>query len=282
MSLAGWRRVTIENGVMLLPPDPGTGVIQLRHRQPLRSFADLVAHTTNVAIGGQAMKLIAPPRAITTDEGEYGAIVQLGSDKVRRSVGVVYGDEAMSTVDGRTAAADKFELYAEMVDKLTQSLALGLGTDRWRRFRYQPPKGWDGFARFRSDVWLAPGFPKAYGAITVFHARPENESRVLVQHHKLFEELTIEFGARRGEPRPMQTRSGLVGQAVQYEATFGGEIRNAANAVFADGRYMYLVRIDTDQAHRDRHTDAFLELAASIESVPWPRQDLAGLIHWSE
>lgn len=275
----------IENGVQLQPPDGTAGVIQIRHRVPVRSVAEVANQLSVSTIGGAPTRMIDPPRAITTDEGEYGAILSFvtteGRER-RRTFGMVWGDDWMLTVDGRCAATDHFDVFAQMVEQLTMSLALGLGTDRFRRYLYTPPPGWSGFARYRCDVWLAPDFPRAFGMISVFHARPETESRPRNQHHRFFEELTAELGVRRGEPQPIQTRTGMVGEAATYATAPGPDERHTGNVVLSDGRHLYLLRIETDARNRDAHTDVFLRVVESVEAVPWPRSDLAGLVHWSE
>lgn len=289
LSLAGWRRVPIENGVQLQPPDEVHGLIQIRHRLPLRTLAEIQQQYERMTIGGAPTRLLDAPRAITTDEGEYGALLSFATTagpERRRNAGVVWGDEWMSTIDARCASPQHFDLFAGIVEHLLASLALGLGADRFRRFLYTPPPGWSGLQRFRCDVWLAPDFPINHGIISVFHARPEGESRARMQHHRLFEELTIEYGARRGEPQPIQTRSGMVGEVATY-ATLSGfgevsDVQHAGNVVFSDGRHHYLLRLETSALHRAVNTEVFLRLVESVEALPWPRSDLAGLVHWSE
>lgn len=282
LSLAGWTRVGIENGVVLQPPDGTQGAILVRHRQPLKTIAAIATVVEATAIGGDRVRAIAAPRTLVTDEGEYGALLSFattGGRERRRTIGVVYGDDWMSTVDGRCAAPGGFEVFEQLVERLTMSLALGLGSDRFRRYLYTPPAGWGGLSRFRCDVWLAPGYPQNLGMISVFQARPEIETRARKQHHKLLEELGAEYGAQRSEPQPILTRQGMAGQVVTYQTADG---RHAGNVVFSDGRHMYLLRIESDATHRDENTDAFLRVVQSVQSVPWPRQDVAGLIHWSE
>jgi hypothetical protein len=285
LSLAGWRRVPIENGMQLQPPDGVLGLIQIRHRQPLRMLTDIREHFERTTIGGAPTRPLDAPRAITTDEGEYGALlsfVTTSGPERRRNVGVVWGDEWMSTIDARCASAQHFELFAAIVEHLLVSLALGLGTDRFRRYFYTPPTNWSGLQRFRCDAWLAPGFPINDGIISVFHARPEGESRPRMQHHRLFEELTSEYGARRGEAQPIHTRSGMVGEVATYATAIGPDERHAGNVVFSDGRHHYLLRIETSALHRAANTEAFLRVVDSVEALPWPRSDLAGLVHWSD
>ena len=283
LSLVGWRRVIIENGVQLQPPDASAGVIQIRHQLPIRSVRQIEQSLAVSTIGGAPTRMLEKPRAITTDEGEHGAILSFATTEGRerrRTFGVVWGDEWMSTIDARCADPDKFDIFTQLVERLTMSLALGLGSDRFRRYLYTPPLGWSGLSRFRCDVWLAPDFPRNYGLISVFHARPEAESRARMQHHRLFEELTAEYGAKRGEPQPIQTRH-MLGEAATY-GTAGPPERHAGNVVFSDSRHLYLLRVETDLWNRDENTAVFLRVAESVEAVPWPRSDLAGLVHWSE
>lgn len=284
VSLVGWRRAALENGVMLEPPgERGLGLIQVRHRLPLRPVAAVVKQLLATPLGGVAPVQIGTPRQITTDEGEYGAMFELAARgearEVRRTFGIVYGDDWMSTVDGRCAVAERFADYALLVERITASLALGLGSDRFRPAKYRPPGGWNGFQRFRCDVWLAPSYPQNPGMISVFHARPEADSGPGLQHHRLFEALTIEFGAQAGEPKPVQTRAGLAGHAITHHTAAD---RHAGTCVFGDGRHLYLARLETDLFNREANTAVFLRVVDSLQPLPLPRRELAGLVHWSE
>jgi hypothetical protein len=117
----------------------------------------------------------------------------------------------------------------------------------------------------------------------VFHARPEHATQPTMPHSKLFEELTSEYSAAGpSEPRPVQTDSGLVGQSVFFEAVIEGVVRRVANVGFGDGRYVYVMRLETDDAHKDANTDAFMKVFRTVESLPWPRQDLEALVHWTD
>jgi len=267
---AGWRKVHIEHGIRLVPPAPAEGVIQIRHHLRLRPVREIVEQIVETKLGGEAMALVAPPRKLTTVEGEYGARFDVAGPGIVRSIGLVYGDDAMTIIDGRAFG----DSYTTLVDSLTIGLDLGLGTDRWRRFWYEPPAGWEGLERVRADVWLAPGFPKPDAMITVFHARPESKT-ALVQHYKLFEELTSEYGVRRSEPRPVQTRSGLEGHVVE----FAGESRCATQALLGDGVYLYPLRLESTAA---LHADIFMRVIESVEALPLPKQQLGGVTHWSE
>ncbi len=284
-SLAGWTRLNADGGVMLVPPDQSIGFIRIRAREPLRPIAAIIEAYARLGLGGGAVALVRPPRILTTDEGEYAAVFELSQvdeRPLRRTVGVVFGDEHTATIDGRVALAEEAPRFADLVERLTLAHALGLGGDRWRRYFYTPPSGWGGLERHRADVWLAPGYPRNSGTITVFHARPPQRTRPLQQHARIFEDLTHEFAGSETPPQPIQTTAGMVGQVVRFEAQIDGSLRRAANVGFADGRYLYFLRLETDETHREVNTTAFLRVARSIEALPWPRQDLGALVHWSD
>lgn len=286
-SLAGWRRVLVDGGVMLLPADPSVGFLRIRHREALRPLAHVIADTLGPGLGGLPAEVVGQPRVVGTDEGEFAVLVEIAArsaqKELRRYLGVIFGDEYLAVVDGRVARAPDFERFRDLVERLTLSHCMGLGGDRWRRFNYQPPRGWDGVGRHRADVWLAPGYPRNPGMITIYHARPEQSTRPMLQHGKLFEELTTEYAAvGPSEPKAVQTDSGLVGQTVFFEARIGDQLRRAANVGFSDGRYVYIMRLETDDPHKDVNTEAFTRVFRSVESLPWPRQDLGALVHWTD
>lgn len=287
VSLAGWRRIIVEGGVMLVHPEPSVGFIRVRAREPLRPLPQVLAECVAAGIGGLPAELVDKPRVVGTNEGEFAALAELVARaegrELRRYLGLVAGDEYAAIVDGRVARADEFARFADLVERMTLAHSMGLGSDRWRRFYYRPPRGWDGVARHRADVWLAPDYPRNPGMITVFHARPERATRTTVQHARLFEDLTAEFGVTGpSEPTAIQTASGLMGQTVFFEGQTALGVRRVANAGFADGRYAYVMRLETDDAHREVNTDAFVKVYRSVEALPWPRQHLDALVHWTD
>jgi hypothetical protein len=283
--MAGWRRVPVEGGVMLVAPDAGAGVIRIRSRIPLRPFRVVLEEYARQGIGGAALDLSASPVSFATDEGEYAALFELasppGDRRVACVVGLVVGDESMAIVDGRTVRDDARADLRERVEALTRSFCLGLGSDRWRRYFYTPPFGWQAIERPRAECWLAPGFPKNPGTITVFHARPELPSRPIAQHRRLFEDLTSEWGTPH-EARPITTKNGLAGDTVMFQTTIDGERRRAANVGFADGRYVYFLRLETDEAHLEPNTNAFVQMLETVDALPTPRVDAAAAVHWSD
>jgi hypothetical protein len=270
---------------MLIAPDPADGVIRIRSRAPLRPLRLVVEDYARQGIGGARLDLVGTPKSFATDEGEYAAVFELaaspGGSTVGCALGVVVGDDHIALVDGRTLRVEARPELRERVETLARSFCLGLGSDRWRRYFYASPFGWQGLERPRADVWLAPGFPRNSGMISVFQARPELPSRPIAQHRRLFEDLTSEWGAPE-EARSIATKSGLAGETVTFQATFNGNRRRAANVGFADGRYVYFMRLETDEAHLDPNTNAFLQLVQSVEALPAPRVDAAAAIHWSD
>ena len=67
-SLAGWRRVLVDGGVMLLPADPSVGFLRIRHREALRPLAHVIADTLGPGLGGLPAEVVGQPRVVGTDE----------------------------------------------------------------------------------------------------------------------------------------------------------------------------------------------------------------------
>ncbi|MCE9573424.1 MAG: hypothetical protein K8W52_09720 [Deltaproteobacteria bacterium] len=285
-SLVGWRRVVVEGGVMLVPPD-GAGVIRIATREPLRPIGVVMAELARHGLGGRPVAPIAPARAFVTEEGEHAAVFGLratGEPRVlERHVGVVFGDAHVAIVDGRVGEAADFARYADLVERITRAWCMGLGADRWRRYYYHPPAGWAGLSRHQGDVWLAPGYPARNATISVFHARPERSTRAIEQHGRLFEHLTSEYvPLGPSAANPLRADSGLIGEIALFEARHGAGVQHAANVGFTDGRYTYLLRLESDAATLDEATTMFRRVYESIEPVPRASVDLSTLVHWSE
>lgn len=271
---------------MLIPPG-GAGAIRIATREPLRPLAHVIQALSRIGLGGRPAELVGTPRAIVTEEGEHAVLFALRSTGagpvLERHIGLIFGDTHLALIDGRVGDAPEFARYAELVDRITRSWCMGLGGERWRRCFYQPPPGWAGLSRFQTDVWLAPGFPRHHAVISVFHARPERTTRPAQQHSRLFEHLTGEFRPLGSSMvSPIRAHSGLIGEIALFEAGAGDRLQHAANVGFTDGRYNYLVRVESDAAMLDTATSAFRAVYESIEPIPRPTADLSTLVHWAE
>jgi hypothetical protein len=284
-SLAGWRRTVVDGGILLVPPDGASALIRVHARLPLRPVRAVLAEYARAGLGGAAAELAAPPRAVSTDESEYAVLAELGvaRPELRRFLGIILGDAHMAVIDGRVASAELVPEVGELVERITVTWCLGLGGERWRRFYYHPPPAWAGLERDRADVWLAPTYPLNSGTISVFFARPQQATRAMEQHARMFEKLTAEYGvAGPSPPRPVRARSGLLGEVVTFQTTINGRLRHAGNVGFTDGRHVYLLRLETDDEHRAENIAVFQRVVESVEPLPMPSRDLGGLVHWSE
>lgn len=270
--LAGWSRRLAVGGVVLVPPDApaARGLIRIHDREPRRPLAAIVARLGSGGAAGSDFTLSDGPHPLVTHEGEHAAFVECrlrgAAAEVQRSVGIVMGDEHFAIIDGRVDDPARFQRFHDVVLALTWSYSLGLGTNRWRPFHYQPPAGWRGLGRVRSEVWLAPSFPRRRGTITVFHARPLTASATARQHRALYEDLTSEV-RREGEARPAApSRHGLTG----LTADLRGDDVAITNVAFEDDRYVYLLRMEADEASDVETRRAFAEVAASARPIPRP------------
>ncbi len=270
VDLEGWTRLFVPDGVLLIHPDPSVGRIRIAERQPIRTLRSLVERLRHELPPGSRFELLDGPRPIETAEGEYAALVvgqiRSGDLVLERDLGVAIGDEHCTIVDGRVERAASFASFRGMVEQLTVNTCLGLGALRWRRYYYDPPAGWQGLARPRSDVWLAPGHPRNPGMIHVFHARPSSTNDATVAHHLLYEMAPRGF-VREAQPEEATARSGLRGQS----ATFHADAIRMINVAFEDDRFLYPLRLETDHANEVENQKAFQAVADSVRPLPRPR-----------
>jgi len=147
---------------MLLPPDAGTGVIQLRHRQPVRSVADLVAYYTSVAIGGpynhcHRWGIVDEMRQLATSDTErafaLGYCAHLAADTIAhnhfvpyhlaryartKGLGHLYWEmnadrfvpEARWRIIGRLKAREELSELDELVNQAVPEKALSMRTNK--------------------------------------------------------------------------------------------------------------------------------------------------------
>jgi hypothetical protein len=285
-SLAGWQRRPVEGGVLLVPPPPMLGAVRVCTGRPIRPARDVVQDIVRPGFAGAAFEPAGAARAFTTLEGEHAALFELVARapafEVRRAIAIVYGDESCVTLDGRVARPADYDITGR-IESMARELSLGLGSDRWRRFFYTPPAGWHRLARFQSDLWLAPDYPRDSGRITVFRARPVEPRTPLAQHAHLFEELTAEYKeAGPLDRQPLQVASGLAGERVSFRATIDGKPRLATNVVLADRRHVHLLRLETDPDHVTDGAQAFGRVVSSVEPIPSPGQKAEAFDQWSE
>jgi hypothetical protein len=279
--LDGWTRAPAVNGVVLTPPPGVIARIRLHDREPPRPLRALVAALGTNLPAGARFELVDGPRPLVTVEGEHAAflsgVVRLGEAEVQRTVGVIITDERFAIVDGQVETRAHFDEVRRIVETLTRGYCLGLGAPRWRSTFYTPPPGWQGLPRVRAHLWLAPGYPRPPATIQVFHARPRLYTPAVAQHRLVYEDVGADL-ARVAAPTPAPpTRSGLNGQT----AEFARDSSRVINIAYEDKRYIYLLRLETDAAHRAAHLPIFHAVAQSLAPVPDPASaEPAAIGHW--
>jgi hypothetical protein len=285
--LASWGRYLVDGGVLLAArEDVDLGVIRIRTGLPLRPVRQVVDDLVAPGFGGAKFEPFAQPRRFATAEREHAALFELVARppgrEMRRAVCVVVGDHEVAVIDGRALRPEGYDIAAK-VEHVARHFAFGLGTDRWRRCFYNPPKGWHGVPRYRADVWLPPDYPANDGVLTVFHARPVDIRVPIAQHEAIFEQVSGEYG--QAEPidrQVMQLPSGLTGEAVTRVARLDGETRQATTVAVGHAGWLHLVRLETEPAHVAVNVDALKTLLLSIEPVPSVKQAADALNQWSE
>ncbi|MFN0249910.1 MAG: hypothetical protein ACKV2T_23705 [Kofleriaceae bacterium] len=228
---------------------------------------------------------LAGARRVVTRDGEYGVVARLdGGDTASVTVGIVFADDVATELLAfawRSATAAKIHATAEaLVDSLPIAAPI-----RRRRFAYAPPEGWRGVARELGATWLAPGFPRRPGMITVAPARPissddtrdavaalvyEHASAPLTDHRTWVEDLDTENGLR-GATLMLTDR-----ERIQY------------TAFLSDETYLYQIRLETAAPHFQRDEAVWRHLLDSIEPLPLPatpkpvgRAVHEALLHWA-
>jgi hypothetical protein len=275
LALSEWRRFLVDGGVLLVPPEADEGRICVRERQPRVRLKTLVDDA--LAAAGALAELSAPPRPLVTIEGEAAATFSVterhGALVCERTLGIVFGDESFTVIDGRAERPELFAHFAQLVEALTCDLALSHGSDRARRVRYSPPAGWQGVERVRSDVWLAPDHPRAPGMIIVFRARPTrlvDDAGARLQA-RLYEDLTVEH-RETGEREPLMTAQGLEGELAHFSRVGATHEQRVAEAVLDGGWIRFRLRLVSDSEHVERDLATFASVIESVRPLPEPRQ----------
>jgi hypothetical protein len=289
---AGWRRVAMGDGVVLVAPDrQGAGRIRIRPQvAPLRAmravFAELLARPPS----REGRVEIDGPHGMTTAEGEYGAFVHevsgAGTTRpVQRTLVYIAGDASYALIDGTTGTPALFAHFRQATQALAYSQCLGLGSDRWRRYFYDPPEGWRAFDRGRVVTWVSADTPRSGVLIRVFDARPARTTSPALQFRRLFEQLPREFGdVQPTVPIPLTSAHGLRGELTTFTGPDrqSGRVMKASDAVLADARYIYFMRMLVEESALDRHAGTFLAMVNSVRPLPVPEPDVDVLIHWSD
>lgn len=290
-----WTRKVTADGIVLIPPEGiSVGAIRFRERiRPLRSVKSIVAmisrHMPGVTIGQ-----VGPLVQSSTAEGEYAGTItisgQTATGPLERTIGVIYGDDSYSQIDGFITSPARFEEFRELVRKLAYYSSLGLGTGRRRMFLYDPPPGWQGLSRRFSTEWYPSDFPKNAGTITVCHARSLPETLSSVLDRELHFAVTSKDDRAKGvlSTAELASNFGLKGKLVRkvkQQAT-GTAPTYYDIAWLQDDNYLYIFDLERKEEGRQDLQNLFLDVVKSTRPLPVPdpaaRTTSGFMSHWGD
>jgi len=290
----GWSRKWMADGFILFPPQGrSAGGIRVQDRlRPLRSVRAIVDQAMAEMQRVLADLEIGKLSRLITVEGEYGAALTItgrrraDGQRVERTLGLVFGEDAYSRVDGIMQIDAELDGFRARVRLMTRNLSLGLGAARRRRFLYRPPLAWQGMARsFRSD-WIPPEYPRDPAMIQVFHAKPFAAGPQVAFERMLREDLA--YG--------LQIEDQVPGAAISNPYDLPGEISTVVGrypggprlhfdlAVLIDARFLYILRLESGDEGLEAHRAAFRSVIESVQPLPAPREarEAAPLdLHWA-
>jgi hypothetical protein len=289
----GWSRKWMADGFILFPPEGrSVGGIRVQDRvRPLRTARTLVDQAVSEGKALIAGITIGPLKRLVTMEGEYGAIItMMGRRKadgapVERTLGLVYGEDFYSRVDGVIQLESEFESFRLRVKAVARNLSLGLGPLRRRLFVYRPPQGWQGVSRtFRSD-WIPRDYPRDHVMIQAFHAKPISASPQVAFERMLREDLSFGLEVEPyAPPEPLSNPHGLMGELTSLAGRYpGGPRLHYDLAVLADPRFLYILRLESGDNGLEEHRTLFKAVVDSVRPLPGPAElhDTAASTHWA-
>ncbi|MFN0245964.1 MAG: hypothetical protein ACKV2T_03585 [Kofleriaceae bacterium] len=273
-----WRRVEIGEDVFLLPPS-GTAVIRYRERLAPVLPVELLAAGQLADDPQFAIERIAPREDLVTLEGERATTIAvygtLDTRRVQRHVGYVLAEDFYARVSSIADDADGDRMRV-LVRSLVERIVLHLGPRR-RRPVCVGPHGWRAHVVGLRTDWIAPAFPRDPSCITIWPAvpgpRPTGSPPVANADGTL-------------GPWPLHTKRGLAGFTWRTAGAFADSSpRVRDHVLFADGRYRYSVRLDTEPARHEQRRAELLDVLDTLDPVPSikrPPDSLSVSGHWAE
>ncbi len=264
--LATWNREPILDGIALMAP---ASDVRVRIRPRVRSWMRL-ADVLDAAIDdarsrtGRCLRVSRHPIArLRTAEGEPAGLAcadVVGTLESLRVTVAIAGVDPFGCVDALGPPST-----LAFVERLIQSLPLGLGSARTRPFEYRPPPRWIGLRRDRRTVWLHPAYPSVRACMTMFDAHPFGDARKQQLARRLLTELrgTLD-SARVSPPEDLALDAGLVGRTLLVEGSLDGRHVARCAATAADDRYLYA-------AHYEGPIDVvptFRDVFVSLQPLP--------------
>lgn len=264
----GWTLLPRIDGATLVAPEgPAAGVLRYFERvRPILPLKQIVAGRLRAhrQLITSSLPTIEPLR---TSEGEFAAFARVQGVADGRLVeyvlGVVFGDDFYSRVEGFCEVPDEFERFAGTVRELVISDYHFLGVRR-RRYLYDS-NGWQPIARGFLTDWVSPGFPRPWGMITVYPALPATATTAAVA--SIVQRVQMQHGVIP-KAEPASTASGLVGEMVSVELPFPEE-RVFSVVALTDRRFLYSAELTSRTPGEFRaHQDAFAALWGSFQPLP--------------
>jgi hypothetical protein len=277
---AGWRQ-SFGAHVTTLHPPTGGGRIRYHERLPPRGLAATVRALLSDDPSART-EIIGKSLPIVTEEGELGVIVPtrglLAGLPVVRILGIVITDEVFAALDTLIQLRTQLALLERVSRELLLSVSLGLGVRR-RRYRYQPPAGWQAIPNGLVATWIPPGYPNDPTHITVYPANPRTETPAAL-FQALLRRDTAAGLAVAGEidSEPLVSAAGLEGQRFRFTGSSPRHPWVAHEvAIGAAGAYRYVMRLETaSPGDADAHRRRFDELLRSAEPAPAPGRRVGG------
>ena len=280
-SLGGWQRERGPDGAIVLVHPHGGEVATIAVRERVRPLARVSAV---IAQRTAALAATADPiERLATVEGEHAAVVVLHTALTEHVLGVIYGDDFQTIVESATPHAEHQASVRDLVRDVVSHFPLGLGRDRYRRFRYRPPRGWQGTLDGLITDWHPPD-PRSDAAIKVLPARPLGQHpRVIQLDAWLRDQRLAEFTLAQPLSRKDVSHHGFTGALARAVGAFsGGPQRIFVTAALDDGRYQYVLRLETGPADVDAHEREFFEVVASCVPLPIPASaSQQHALHWT-
>ncbi len=261
---------------LIAPEGPTAAAIRYVERvRPLRRMGDIVADWLRRHKKLENARVGTPERLITV-EGEYAGFVTIAGEfdgaPAETSIGVVFGDDFYSRIEGFAIRAEQFERIRTMVRELTENDRHVLGARR-RRYIYAPPDGWQPLIRGFITDWICPSFPRKWALVTVHPATPLGSG---VEADQLDVADVIGRAVERGfeveasaPPTQVETGGGLSAVLVEIVGRQAGTRALRSLVALSDSRYVYTMELTarTEDAWPD-HREAFAEFWRSVEPIP--------------
>lgn len=261
--------------IVIVPPEGRAHAsITIRESAPLRSLSGSPVVALAQLIGDDTAA------RITTGEGELAALIE----GERGTRAVIWGDIEQTEITGVAETEAARRAVSIVTRELVYHLPLGLGSDRTRRFWYQPPPGWQGRARGLVTDWVSPNGDAWLKALPARSVRRGREAVAIEQflHDDPFGDFVL--------VPPVEQTALTIGQlrGVRAVATghARGEPRTYVTVALEDARSIYAVRLGCDGASAS-YESVIDVLLASIEPLRQARDPVVSralvdaMAHWA-